>query len=159
MSSARAAAALAAGVAVASCLGSEPAPPIERPAARAVRIRNGDYACSIESGGHQYPAFRCAMYRAEDGSQVLEKVGGSQRFRGRVMTEEVGFSFDGTFFCPDGDCTESVTGRFTPVGSARYRGTMQGRSGPLSVSLRYLPGGFTYAAVSPGLQMEGPPAQ
>ncbi len=152
-SAVRAVAPLLAGAVVASCLGAsdEPPPPLGATVAPGAaptvdRIHNGDYACSIESGGHRYPTFRCAVYRAEDGSQILEKVGGSQRFRGRVVPHERGFAFEGTFFCPDGDCTESVTARFTPVGSARYRGVMQGRSGPLSVSLHHMPGGFTYGA-------------
>ena len=158
-SAVRAIAALIAGAVVASCLGGsdEPPPPLgattvpgSAPAATGStanrRIRNGDYACSIASGGHRYQAYRCAVYHAEDGSQVLEKVGGSQRFRGRVLPQDPGFAFDGTFFCPDGDCTENVTARFTPVSGARYSGVMQGRSGALSVSLQYMPGGFTYGA-------------
>lgn len=154
-SAVRAVVALIAGAVVASCLGGsdEPPPPLgattapgapAMPSAAERRIRNGDYACSIESGGHRYQAYRCAVFHAEDGSQILEKVGGSQRFRGRVFPYESGFAFDGTFFCPDGDCTENVTARFTPVSGAQYRGVMQGRSGALSVSLRYMPGGFTY---------------
>ena len=164
----RAVVALLAGAVVASCLaqGDQTSPPLgatvrpgpadARPstAHASRRMRNGDYACSIESGGHRYPSFRCAVFRAEDGSQVLEKVGGSQRFRGRVISHERGFAFDGTFFCPSGDCTESVTARFTPVSPARYRGIMQGRSGPLNVSLQYLPGGFTYGARD-AMQMDG----
>lgn len=155
-SSVRAVLALIVGAIVASCLGGsdEPPPPLgattapgaPAPAARDRRIRNGDYACSIASGGHRYQSYRCAVYNAEDGSQILEKVGGSQRFRGRVFPQEQGFAFDGTFFCPDGDCTENVTARFTPVSGAQYRGVMQGRSGALSVSLLYMPGGFTYGA-------------
>jgi hypothetical protein len=157
-SAVRAIAALVAGAVVASCLGAsdEPPPPLGAtaapgsPAAATARpqrgIRNGDYACSIESGGHRYQAYRCAVFHAEDGSQILEKVGGSQRFRGRVFPNGSGFAFDGTFFCPDGDCTENVTARFTPLSGAQYRGVMQGRSGALSVSLRYMPGGFTYGA-------------
>jgi hypothetical protein len=156
----RALAALCAGAVAASCLASadSPPPPLGtaaapgtggRPVATSASIRNGDYACSIASGGHRYPAFRCSIYRAEDGSQVLEKVGGSQRFRGRVVPQPSGFSFDGTFFCPDGDCTENVTARFTAAGAAAYRGVMQGRSGRLQVSLSYRPGGFTYGGARP----------
>jgi hypothetical protein len=156
----RALAALVAGAVAASCLASTdtPPPPLGaaappgtggRPVAAPTRIRNGDYACSIASAAHRYPAFRCSIYRAEDGSQVLEKLGGSQRFRGRVVPRAGGFAFEGTFFCPEGDCTENVTARFTAVGGAAYRGVMQGRSGPLQVSLHYRPGGFTYGGGRP----------
>lgn len=164
----RAAAAVAAGVAVASCIAqtetSTPTArpkvmPVATPGAQAARrstaaegraavpvLVNGEYSCVIQSGAYRSPSSRCAVYVAEDGSQVLEKLGGSQRFRGRVIPEARGFSFDGMFFCPYGDCTESVSGRFASVGASRYRGIMQGRSGPLAVSLEYLPGGFKYGA-------------
>jgi hypothetical protein len=120
-------------------------------------LQNGDYSCSIESAGYQYPAFRCAVYGAEDGGQMLEKLGGSQRFRGRVTLGERGFSFDGTFYCPYGDCTESVTAQFQSIGGSTYRGAMQGRSGPLSVSLQYLPGGFTYGGANSAGHMDTVP--
>lgn len=151
----RAAAALAAGVAVASCIraGVDPTPVEKRRSgsAAAAAPPSGDYACSLQAGAHRYPAFRCHIDRAEDGSLILEKAGGSQRFRGRVSPAAGGFAFDGTFFCPYGDCTESVTAEFASVGAARaarYRGIMRGRSGLLGVSLEYLPGGFTYGGAT-----------
>ncbi len=160
----RAAIALAAGVVVASCIAQNESTETSarrEPASKKARaIENGDYSCRIESGGYQYRPFRCAVYRAEDGSQVLEKLGGSQRFRGRVMMAERGFSFDGTFYCPAGDCTEGVTGQFRSVGAAGYEGTMQGRSGPLGVTLQYLPGGYTYGGrVDDTMEGAPPPMQ
>jgi hypothetical protein len=144
------AAAVAAGVVVASCIAPAENPPPAAPtpatAAPVERLANGEYACVIQSGAYRSPSSRCAVYVAEDGSQILEKLGGSQRFRGRVMPDGRGFSFDGMFFCPYGDCTESVSARFASVGASRYRGIMQGRSGPLAVSLDYLPGGFRFRA-------------
>jgi hypothetical protein len=160
----RAAAAIAAGVAVASCIRAGAPAPVESSrtgSAASVVPLAGDYACSLQAGAHRYPAFRCHIYRAEDGSLVLEKVGGSQRFRGRLTPAAGGFAFDGTFFCPSGDCTESVTAEFAAVGAGRaaYRGVMRGRSGPLGVSLDHLPGGFTYGgatATAAGAGVTGP---
>lgn len=161
----RAIAATAAGVVIAACIvQQEPRPAHTMPAntyqgdaaqaqAAGGAVAPGDYACSISSGGYQYPPFRCMVYTAENGGQVLEKVGGSQRFRGRILTEGNGFRFDGTFFCPYGDCTEDVSGNFAQEGDGMFRGTLQGAAGknsPLLVSIQYMPGGFGYGGATYG---------
>jgi len=162
-SSLRAASALAVGAAVAACIIQQEPPPMTAPAAHAEGqapqgqeagwLPDGDYACSLQNDGYQYRPFRCVVYTAENGGQVLEKVGGSQRFRGRVLPDGDGFRFDGTFYCPWGDCTEDVSGSFEPDGYGWYRGTIQGYSGrtsPIVVTLQHRPGGFTYGGATYG---------
>ena len=155
----RGAGAAAAGLVIAACIiQQEPAPnalpanqggggpPGAEPAGDA-GLANGEYSCSIADGGYQYPPFRCVVYSGENGGQVLEKMGGSQRFRGRVLQDGDGFRFDGTFYCPMGDCTENVTGSFARAGDGAYRGTLDfatGRQSPVVVSLQLAPGGFGY---------------
>lgn len=166
----RAAVATASGVVVAACI-IQPDPQPQQPmpanayaqdgsqaAAPAGGITPGDYACSISSGGYQYPPFRCMVYSAENGGQVLEKTGGSQRFRGRILAEGTGFRFDGTFFCPYGDCTEDVSGMFNGTGNGSYQGTLQGaanKNQPLQVTVTHTPGGFGYGGAGYGGAMYG----
>jgi hypothetical protein len=154
----RGAAAAAAGLVIAACIvQQEPAPnalpanqggaaPGADPVA-AGGLANGEYSCSIQDGGYQYPPFRCVVYTGDSGGQVLEKMGGSQRFRGHVLDEGDGFRFDGTFYCPMGDCTENVSGNFQRDGDGSYRGTLDfasARQTPVVVSLQQAPGGFGY---------------
>lgn len=174
-----AAAALAGGFAIAGCItavtAKDPAPmqpvaadasdPPGRPQ-HAIRIAStsaaglplGDYACDIASGEYHYPSFRCVLARTEDGGLFLEKLGGSQRFRGRVFEAKSGFAFEGTFFCPWGDCTSTVEADFQPQGDGSFRGVLvqPGQTPPphkgasLLVTLRHMPGGFTYGGASYG---------
>ena len=167
----RAAAAAASGVIVAACIIQQEPQPQPMPgnayqqggAATAGdaggALANGDYACSISSGGYTYPPFRCVVYTAENGGQVLEKMGGSQRFRGRVLADGAGFRFDGTFYCPYGDCTEDVSGTFAGSGQpGSYQGTLQGatsKNPPLQVSIVYQAGGMGYGGVAYGGAVPG----
>lgn len=154
----RGACAAAAGLIIAACIIQQEPQPSSLPANQAGGapgadpvgaggLANGDYACSIEDGGYRYPPFRCVVYSGENGGQVLEKMGGSQRFRGRVLEDGEGFRFDGTFYCPHGDCTENVSGSFARAGDGAYRGTLdfaRPRQTPMTVSLELAPGGFAY---------------
>jgi len=159
----RGAGAAAAGLIIAACIvQQEPQPNSPPPnqaggppgdAMTAGGLANGEYSCSIQDSGYQYPPFRCVVYSGESGGQVLEKMGGSQRFRGRVLQDGDGFRFDGTFYCPMGDCTENVSGSFARAGDGMYRGSLQGASGrmsPVTVSLQLTPGGFGYGGGSYG---------
>src|SRR5689334_6984958 len=67
----------------------------------------GDYVCTINESGYEYPPFRCVIANA-NGRMTLEKVEGSVRFRGVVAPGPEGFQFDGEVYCPFGDCTEPV---------------------------------------------------
>jgi hypothetical protein len=162
-STARAAAALGAGVIIAACIVQQepqPAPPSnevayaqQQPAGAPGTLADGDYACRISTDGYEYPPFPCVVYSGDDGGQLLEKTGGSQRFRGRVLPDGDGFRFDGTFFCPYGDCTDDVSGSFEPIGQGWYRGTLQGYSDqqrPIVVTLQHMPGGFSYGGAAYG---------
>lgn len=81
----------------------------------------GSYTCSMDDS----PAFTC---RIEGG--VLEKVGGSQRFKGPIRKLANGdLQFSGTFFCPFGDCTHPVAATFARKAPGRY----VGQFGPNSV--------------------------
>jgi hypothetical protein len=75
----------------------------------------GDYTCSIDDTA----PFRCRVAGGQ-----LEKLAGSQRFRGPVRKLPNGsLSFSGTFFCPFGDCTRPVAATFVRQGPGRYVGT------------------------------------
>jgi len=110
--------------------------------ALAAGVANGEYLCSFTSGDYVYPEFPCIVYARRDGRQILEKVGGSQRIHGLISNTDDGFDFEGTFYCPWGSCTEQVGARFITEGSAIYRGTLSTQSGPVIVSLRFVPGGL-----------------
>jgi hypothetical protein len=111
----------------------------------------GDYACSQAQGGYRYPAFHCVV-QAREGRVWLEKVSGSQRFRGWVSaTDGGGFAFDGEMYCPWGDCTEPMQAGFVPDGAGVYRARWIGRDGePDVITLRYTPGGYGGAGYGGG---------
>jgi hypothetical protein len=79
----------------------------------------GEYLCSIQEGGYEYPPFRCIV-GFEGGRGVLEKVEGSVRFRGVIASTAAGFRFDGEVYCPWGDCTEPVSAEFRSSGGGLY---------------------------------------
>src|SRR6185503_9166348 len=87
----------------------------------------GMYRCAIDDG-YRYPAFPCVIRRASKGSPLeLTKLAGSQRFHGVVRPRGArGFTFDGTFFCPFGDCTQELHGMFQPAASGAP-GSFEGR--------------------------------
>lgn len=75
-------------------------------------VLEGNYQCSMDDT----PSFPC---RISNG--VLEKLGGSQRFRGPITKRaDGGFSFTGTFFCPFGDCTHPVACTFSRTSPGHY---------------------------------------
>jgi hypothetical protein len=106
------------------------------PGAGAVALAEGDYACSLDEGGYRYPAYRCQVSR-RGGQPWLEKVEGSVRFRGAVTGRGAGFAFDGTLYCPWGDCTEHVRTDFAADGAGGYRATVMTQSGPTTITLRH----------------------
>jgi hypothetical protein len=155
--------ALIAGFAIAACIVQ--APPPQQPAplpsnsyddssggamVSQSSLPNGDYSCSLAESGYQYPAFRCVVYTAEDGSQILDKLGGSQRIRGRIAPTAGGFRLDGQFYCPYGACDEQVSGEFVALGGQTFRGSLAMQNGEHIVLLTYLPGGFGYGGVGYG---------
>ena len=90
--------------------------------AAASATSSGAYFCSIEDGGYKYPGYPCAI-RKIDGRWMLAKLAGSQRFRGEVKPRGEGFTFDGEFYCPWGDCTQPLHGVFK---AARANGALRG---------------------------------
>ncbi len=98
---------------------------------------NGDYTCTISD----YPPFQCRVWIDDGGVQWVEKLQGSQRFRGKVMPTENGFSFDGTYYCPYGSCTENVRGEFTAYDDGLYKGNLRG-SHITPVAFQFQPGGL-----------------
>ena len=98
------------------------------PAARGTALENrggradltGAYWCSIEDGGYTYPRFPCVIRWAQ-GHYTLAKLAGSQRFRGEIDPVPGGFEFRGELYCPFGDCTQPLHGRFEQRG-AELRG-------------------------------------
>ncbi len=72
----------------------------------------GSYTCSMDNT----PSFTC---RVTNG--ILEKTGGSQRFKGPITKLSNGnLSFSGSFFCPFGDCTHPIACTFTRLGPGHY---------------------------------------
>lgn len=72
----------------------------------------GNYKCAMDDT----PQFPCRI-----SNSVLEKLGGSQRFRGPITKNSSGgFSFSGTFFCPFGDCTHPVACTFARTSAGHY---------------------------------------
>lgn len=81
----------------------------------------GSYTCAMDDT----PAFACRIAGGQ-----LEKLAGSQRFRGSIRKLASGdLQFAGTFFCPFGDCTRPVAATFTRKGPGRYVGQFGPNSG------------------------------
>ena len=80
-------------------------------------LQDGNYACNLTQEGYQYPDFACIVFTQADDTRRLEKLTGSQRFRGTVTPNADGFTFSGEYFCPYGDCTEAVQAEFEPISS------------------------------------------
>jgi hypothetical protein len=78
------------------------------------RDLTGAYWCTITSGEFTYDPYPCVIRRVER-RFVLAKLGGSQRFTGEVRANAGGFTFDGEFYCPWGDCTQRMHGVFVPA--------------------------------------------
>jgi len=132
------------------------------------------YYCSIEDSGYRYPNFPCAIHNVS-GRWVLAKLAGSQRFRGEVRPLGEGFTFDGEYFCPFGDCSAPMHGEF----QRRPNGTLVGRFTDTQVVVTLTPapanavwggtgyggdayggfgyGGWGYGGASYGLQQPTPP--
>jgi hypothetical protein len=135
------------------------------------------YLCSIEDGGYRYPQMPCVVKNVGDGRYVLAKLAGSQRFRGEVHAVGGGFSFDGEYYCPWGDCTQPMHGEFV----RRPSGELVGRFRDSQVIVRLVPapqnvawggtsyggdayggfgyGGWGYGGSSYGMQIAKPPSR
>jgi hypothetical protein len=84
----------------------------------------GDYWCTIDESSYEYPRFPCVI-APRGGRLVLEKLGGSVRFRGAVTPDgRGGFAFVGEQYCPWGDCTEPVRATFAPGEPGELRGNL-----------------------------------
>ena len=108
-------------------------------------LQDGNYACNLTQEGYQYPDFACIVFTQADGTRRLEKLTGSQRFRGTLTPtpNADGFTFSGEYFCPYGDCTEAVQAEFEPISSGVYRGTLNTSTGDTIVTLWYTPASST----------------
>jgi hypothetical protein len=104
--------AIASCIAIWSCGGGNSArgAAIDRPSLTEI---DGAYWCVIEQADLAYPAYPCTIQNV-DHRFVLAKLGGSQRFEGEIKPVGAGFSFDGVFFCPWGECTQPLHGTFEP---------------------------------------------
>lgn len=101
---------------------SAPSPALEATA----RDVSGPYWCSIDDAGYEYPRYPCVIKKVGD-KLVLAKLGGSQRIRGHItLDQRDGFAFAGELYCPWGDCTEEMRGRFRPTGKGGFKGTLNG---------------------------------
>ncbi len=86
----------------------------------------GPYWCSIDDAGYEYPRYPCVIKKVGN-KLMLAKLGGSQRIRGVITLDKgEGFTFVGELYCPWGDCTEEMRGRFRPLGKGGYKATLNG---------------------------------
>ena len=87
----------------------------------------GEYSCSftLDQGKEriEYPSFLCVI-KGKKNSLQLDKTSGSQRIRGAITITEAGFSFEGTFFCPYGDCQSRAFGDFIRLRPGVFRGVI-----------------------------------
>ncbi len=96
----------------------------------------GRYRCRVTKLGGQYlqliryPFFRCRIHEGPDGSLVIKKTSGSQRFIGRLWLEpdETSYVYLGTTFVNDDqpiaynvDPRENSVGRLYRIGEGRLR--------------------------------------
>lgn len=104
--------------------GTMPTGPALEASARDV---TGPYWCSIDDAGFEYQRYACVIKKVGD-KLMLAKLGGSQRVRGVVTIDKnnEGFVFSGELYCPWGDCTEEVRGKFRPTGKGGFKGTLNG---------------------------------
>jgi hypothetical protein len=82
----------------------------------------GAYWCTIVDN-YKYPRFPCVI-RRNGGVLELIKLGGSQRFFGRITPVGDALDFDGQMFCPWGDCWEHVRAKLRPSNGG-LRGTFR----------------------------------
>jgi len=74
----------------------------------------GTWHCQLDD----YPPMRCEVTRT--GERLwLEKTQGSQRIKGFLTLDKDQLRFEGTFFCPLGDCTGKVHGYLQSTSSSR----------------------------------------
>ena len=115
-------------IAVVACWSSKPQPsgPIAANLDPGPRDITGPYWCSIDDAGYEYPRYACVIKKV-DGRLMLAKLAGSQRIRGFIeLDARDGFTFTGELYCPWGDCTEPLRGRFRSSGKGGYKGTLNG---------------------------------
>lgn len=105
------------------------------------------YLCSIEDGGFRYPQMPCVV-KSVGGKYMLAKLAGSQRFRGEVRPVGEGFSFDGEYYCPWGDCTQPMHGEFVRRPSGELVGTF--RDNQVIVRLTPAPSNTAWGGTSYG---------
>jgi hypothetical protein len=85
------------------------------------KAMTGRYSCTITSDQFTYPNYSCRI-SLRDGRLWLEKLTGSQRFKGTLAPTPAGYHFDGTYFCPYGDCTAPSQGDFARTGPREWAG-------------------------------------
>lgn len=81
----------------------------------------GKYACTFTQDGYTYDPFTCVIKKV-DQDLILEKVSGSQRIKGSIQLTKSGFDFEGSYFCPYGDCTSPARGQFKKLSEGKYEG-------------------------------------
>lgn len=117
-------------VGLAACWSGSAAPPATTPSLEpSARDVSGPYWCAIDDAGYEYPRYPCVIKRVGD-TLMLAKLAGSQRIRGRIkLDNHEGFTFVGELYCPWGDCTEELRGRFRPAERGGFKGTLRGLLG------------------------------
>lgn len=81
----------------------------------------GKYACTFTQEGYTYDPFTCVIKKVDE-DLVLEKISGSQRIKGKIQLTADGFEFEGTYFCPYGDCTSPAKGKFKQLSTGKFEG-------------------------------------
>lgn len=94
----------------------------------------GAYRCTFEDGGYRYPPFDCRI-RDDGGTLRFEKDQGSQRIRATITPTAEGFRLAGTFYCPWGACTDSISGSFRREERGRFVGRIHPNGGSIRVTV------------------------
>src|SRR5215831_15819632 len=106
--------------AVVTACWTAPATPTQAPVVASMqpggRDVSGNYWCTIDDDGFEYPKYPCAIKKVGE-DLVLAKLAGSQRVKGRIKLNGDGFSFVGQMYCPYGDCDQVLHGSFRSTGN------------------------------------------
>ncbi len=104
----------------------------------------GSYRCTFAQGGYHYPPFDCRI-RDDGGTLRFEKDQGSQRIRATLVPTPDGFRLSGTFYCPWGACTDSISGSFRRDERGRYVGSIHPNGASIRVTVAPSDDGATAA--------------
>ena len=109
-------------------------------------LPDGDYACTLTSGGYTYQPYLCRV-ATSDGVTRLVKLEGSQRVRGTLtFGSDANAQFHGEFYCAIGGCNRPIEAVLAQTAPHTWAG---GIGEDDALSLVYQPAGM-YGGASYG---------